>query len=684
MDSAIANAFNITVQCTKVELPLCYEGICNAENDTATIAVSLKRIPALIADSTSGKVQAIWYLPDRPDVQTREEVDLEMALLYQELMNTVDIYTLDLRGTGNSTALSCNASDGSLLQANVFARNNGDINLRDVQACAQHLQDLGYTNLRAFSLASAARDIEKVVADTQTDLQVIIYALGYGTLVAQQLMQREASQIVGCVLDGALGMPAGDTGSASLSLSEVEAAAYELSKSAKDFGEVANGFIAWCQADTSCSTMFSGATPTTMINTTLFEVYDRLDGDATSMCAAILSDVDASGSINSATASVTPPSFVLRQLMAQMMESSTLRAFIPVLTYRFHRCGSEDLVVLSNFVNTTLKTLHGSDTPDLLYAIQAFSELWERPTANQTELTNRFTDSAISDGREYTQLLSYCLFTGDSSPACVNATTFEHASTATSRNGATLSYEHDAIDVTTNVIPSGASILLLSSGLDPISPPKYAAALFDSLQGVNKAHLVAPNGTHGVVQSAMLSNGTGCGRQVLASYVRHSGNLSAYDATCMDEVLPPSLAITNISTLLVLGVSDAYDGVLDIGSESDGSIGASGSSNSPAGSPSSGSSIDDLNKQISALESSRRRYKMALIIVGSALAALLVGGVVLLFWRHHRKKQLEYEEVLLRHMRGDADNELELMHSIYLLSSSPSSNGERGRDASRQ
>jgi pimeloyl-ACP methyl ester carboxylesterase len=668
LDNAVANNYNLSAQCATVTLPLCYEGVCTVEDANATIAVSFKRIPAIGSNATSVSAQTVWYITDRPDLQTREEAELQMTLLYEELRGDVDIYTLDVRGSGNSTALTCNASAGAPLQAAIFARNDGVLEASDVLDCASRLQQLGYTNLSAFSLASSARDVDEVIAQFQPDSQAVVYSVGYGTLVAQQLLQRSVAQVVGYVFDGALGSPESVTGSA-----RPETTLYQVTQSDEDFGQVAAEFLAWCQADADCSMMFSDVSSTTTLDSTLAEVYTRLDADTTSMCAMILKDTDTSGSLNSAT-TTTPPSYVLRQLLGRMMEDTTRWPFIPVVVYRFHRCGSEDLTLLAQFVNATFEADDDVATPDLLYAVQAFSELWETPSPDQTVLTARFTDAQISSGRVYSQLQAYCFFTGDTSAACSNTS----ASTSNSSGGSSLAYT-----MTTNTsapaVSSGTSVLLLSGGLDAISPPRYAETLFAAYQTENKALLVAPNGTHGVVQTALLSNGTACARRVLASFVRNSGNLSAYDASCMAALPTPSLAISNASSLLILGVEDAYDGVLVVSSSnsSSGSAGVLTDRGSSDDSSSSGSALDELNRRISALEHSRHRYMVALIAVGSVLGALVVAGVVAVIYRRRQKQQLAGEEVMLRRMRGDEENEVELMRSIYLLSSSSPSSGAR-------
>uniref|UniRef100_A0AAV1TRA4 Peptidase S33 tripeptidyl aminopeptidase-like C-terminal domain-containing protein n=1 Tax=Peronospora matthiolae TaxID=2874970 RepID=A0AAV1TRA4_9STRA len=674
LDNPIATANILSAQCATLMMPLCYEGACEHEEDNATIAVSFKRIGA---SNNSVSTRTLWFLPDRPDLQTREDVELQMTLLFEDLGRDVDIYTLDMRGTGNSTALACRSPiDESPLQTAIFARNNGVLDVRDVQVCVNTLRDLGYSDLGAFSLASASRDIEEVVRRFQSNSQTIVYALGYGSLVAQHLMHRNVSQVLGYVLDGALGSSRGATDSA-----ELRSVPYRLSRSDEDFGEVAADFLAWCQRDGNCSMMFSNMTSSTTIRARLVEVYSRLDTDATSMCATILTDVETSRRGNSATSTgTTPPSYLLRQLLGLMTKSKVLWPFIPVVVYRFLRCGAEDLSLLTRFVTSTFAVDANANTPDLLYAIQAFSELWESPLPDQVLLTERFTNQTISSGRMYTQLEASCLFRGSTSDACL--TTSSSTLSRLSPVGGTLSYAVKPMN-TSAIALSSASVLLLSGGLDVVSPPRYSSGLFDSIQTGNKALLVAPFSSHGVVQNALSSNGKACGRQVLASYILAGGNLSAYDASCMAMLSTPSLAISQTLSQLVLGVDDAYDGMLvnngsSISISNSSKAGVYPNNGSRDGSTASGSTLDELQQQITTLEDSRQRYEVALIVVASVLGAVLVVYAAVMFYRHRQKQQRTRDDLAtLRRMRGDGDSEVELMGSVYLLSTSPRGNQEQ-------
>ncbi|CAI5739546.1 unnamed protein product [Hyaloperonospora brassicae] len=678
-NNSVALANDLSAQCATLMLPLCYDSACQHDQENATIAVSFKRIGA---SNSSVSRQTLWYLPDRPDVQTRDDVDVQMALLFEALHRDVDIYTLDMRGTGNSTALACESSiDGSAVQTAVFARNNGVLEASDVRTCVDRLQDSGYSDLGAFSLTSASRDVEEVLRRFQAESKAVVYALGYGTLVAQQLMHhRNVSQVVGYVLDGALG---GGLDGAAPSTA-LPTMSYHMSKSDEDFGEVAADFLAWCERDGECSMRFPNATLTTTLRAKLGEAYLRLDTDTTSTCATILTDVETSSrrSINSATfAGATPPSYVLRQLLGLMVRHKRLWPFVPVVVHRFHRCGAEDLLLLTRFVSSTFALDDDADTPELLYAIQSFSELWESPPPDQVVLTERFTNQSISSGRTYTQLEAYCLFTGSNADAC----TTPSAGTSSGQlpvaaAGSTLSYAGEPMHTSALARPS-ASVLLLSGRLDVVSPPKYASALFDSIPTANKALLVAAYSPHKVLQHALASNGDACARRVLASYVFASGNLSAYDASCMATLPTPSLAISRALSQSVLGVEDAYDGVLVHSSNSnssnsseyisgtaDVSFDSSGSDTSAA----SGPTRDELQRQISTLTHSRARYELALIVVASALGAVVVVLAVVVIYRRRQKQQHTRDDLAtLRRLHGDGDSEVELMGSIYLLSTSP-------------
>ncbi|OWZ03266.1 hypothetical protein PHMEG_00025037 [Phytophthora megakarya] len=654
LDNTVANNYNLSAQCVTVTLPLCYDGVCDVENEKAAIDVFLKRIPAIGVNDTSVSRQTVWYLPDRPDIQTRNEAELQMALLYKELRGEMDIYTLDLRGTGNSTALTCYASNGSPLQTAIFARNDGVLDFRDLELCAKRLQELGYTNLSVFSLVSASRDVEQVITQFHPESQAVVYGLGYGTLLAQHLVQRGIAQVVGYVFDGALG---------SSRLSPGAEASYEVSKSDEDFGEVSVDFLAWCQVNTDCSKMFSTMT----INTTLPVVYAQLDGDTTSTCSRILMDNVSSGSNNYAANTTTPPSYLLRQLLGLMMKDTAMWPFIPVAVYRFHRCGSEDFALLTQFVKLTFATNDDVATPEFLYAIQAFSELWESRSPDQAELTERFANAPISSDSIYTQLQAYYMFTGDISDACANTSVTTNSSSIKTK----ISYTGKLTNTSSTTLHRETSILLFSGTLDALSPPKYTAALFDAYQTDNKALLEAPNGAHGVVGTALLPNGTACARYVLASYIRSNGDLSAYDASCMTALRSPNLTISNDSSLLVLGVENAYNGVLRVPNRnSNDSADILTDSGNLASSTSSGSTLDEINNYISALESSRHQYKVALIVVTILMGSVVLAGAMAVIYRHRRKHQLIGEEGMLRRRRGDDDDELELMHSIYLLSNS--------------
>ncbi|RHY66893.1 hypothetical protein DYB30_005775 [Aphanomyces astaci] len=98
-----------TAECAEITMPLCHEGICESN---ATITVFVKRMRAAPGRNTAA-AKSLWVLQGGPGASS---VNMEgiMAALYDApgsyLGGSVDVYTMDHRGTGRSSRLSCVAS----------------------------------------------------------------------------------------------------------------------------------------------------------------------------------------------------------------------------------------------------------------------------------------------------------------------------------------------------------------------------------------------------------------------------------------------------------------------------------------------------------------------------------------------------------------------------------------------
>lgn len=639
LDNAAAAAMNLTAQCTTLALPLCHVGVCD-DVDNHTINVFIKRIAA----NRSTSLPVVWYLPDRPDRQTAAQADAQMTLLYQDLGGGAAVYRMDMRGSGQSTPLPCSAD----LAVAVFDPKANPVALTDIEQCADDFRAMYGDRLAAFSLSSAAHDVKSVIESYQADAEVVVYALGYGSLVAQRMMAIGVDEVAGYVFDSSIATANAQT-------------RFTASTGDADFGEIGDMFLEWCESDADCAEMFPN-TSTTNVSATLEEVFIRLDAVNGSGCSPLLEEYlsDGSGS-GSAVGTVTMPvSFLFRQQLSVLMQSSTLRPFIPAMIYRVHRCGNEDETVLTRLFELLSGTIdEQNEALELLFAVQEFSELWEDPAPTSTVLLDRFESARISDGGVYDKLQAFCLFTGSSTPACANVT---------ESTPGLLSYDHDALWDVEISIPESTSVLLLSGDMDGFASLKYASALYNAIAGEgDKQLLVVANGTHNIVDSAILADGSSCGRQILSSFISASGNLTSVDTSCVQALPTASLAVSSAASELILGVSDPYNGELGSSSLNAGSSNSQRSSSGSSPAPSTSAPDTSSSQEIDALSASRSRYIVALIVVSCLL------GVVIVVWaavicRRRRKAEVAMEEDLLRRMRGDEEDDFELLRGLFLSS----------------
>lgn len=579
----------------------------------------------------------------------------QMETLYRKLGGEVSVYTLDQRGTGQSTRLACNASS-SPSSSSAVADASGQL-----RKCLQSLSDQYTGNLGAFSITSAAHDLVTLISQTQTDSDVMVYGLGYGTLVVERLLHFGVAEIKGYVLDG----------SVTASSSNLSQFAY-VSQSDAAFGDVGDAFLRVCENDFQCSARFQGGGGSKSVSETLKEVLDRIDD---SQCASLWRENG-----DSTRASAHPASFNVRRTLAMLMQNATERALIPLVVYRLHRCSAQDQVVLKNLVTR----LQGRERElashsELVYDLQVFSELWEAGSLlpTQSTMTARFTQALIGPGRVFDQVPKYCVFAGDTtSEACAGLDSSiigDNKSVTTPR----FTYARDQYWNAAATIPAHASVLLLTSSLDGQAPLKNAALLAEALQGSAKALLTFDSGARGVLTASLQDTSdvtSSCGLEILSSYIRSNGALDVLNTSCMNQMVPVSFAITEAMSMQLLNVTDGYDdgSTLDSTSSFTPSSAATSVDGGSAPSPST------LEKDISSLKSSRNRYRAAFIVVVGLLAfvVLVALAALYLWWKQRKNKDLRHEEDELRRMCGDATNDVELLRQIYMSSPEVWSNAD--------
>ncbi|KAK1941374.1 hypothetical protein P3T76_007240 [Phytophthora citrophthora] len=192
----------------------------------------------------------------------------------------------------------------------------------------------------------------------------------------------------------------------------------------------------------------------------------------------------------------------------------------------------------------------------LLDNLIIFSEMWESPTPPTSVLKTRFEEATMSTGSAYVQTERYCAYTKEKSATCGKLKLGGY-------KGYGIVYERDEYWNKAATIPGQASVLILSSKLNPLAPHKDAEALLKAMVGDNK-ELVAFEYTAG---SNLMDSSTQelCGMSVLVSYVQNEGKLEKLEKSCVAAEVKTAFYWTPplSQQYVLLSTSDAYDGEYD-------------------------------------------------------------------------------------------------------------------------
>ncbi|GMF63835.1 unnamed protein product [Phytophthora fragariaefolia] len=168
-------------ECATMSAPLCYPGICKTPQFAdPTVDIFVKR---MMATNGNPKVATnIWLLQGGPGYSS-SPLESSMLDLFAQLNETVNIYTMDHRGTGRSTFLDCVAA-----QVTTTGSPNGkEIDLEEIGSCAQELENK-YGDLSSFSTTSAATDLKTFISKYTNGATTIVYGTSYGTILVERLM----------------------------------------------------------------------------------------------------------------------------------------------------------------------------------------------------------------------------------------------------------------------------------------------------------------------------------------------------------------------------------------------------------------------------------------------------------------------------------------------------------------
>ncbi|EEY64467.1 serine protease family S33, putative [Phytophthora infestans T30-4] len=421
----------ITYECGTYSAPLCYPGVCEAPKWVdQTVDIFVKRLAAADRETATNA----WLLQRGPGIASND-LESKMSTLYKQLKGTVNVYTMDHRGTGRSTLLNRPAAQ-TITSGSPGGKN---IDPKEFPSCAQALERK-YGDLASFSTTSAAKDLVTFITEFSNGQRTIVYGTSYGSLLVERVIHLAPPQVTGYVMDDVTYTSRTSTGVFPY-----------MSYADTDYGEVGDAFMGLCAQDRGCSAHFKK--PHTLTST-LDNVLAKLDKKPNSTCASIVSKSDDE---------VTLPSHALRAFLSSLLLDSTMRNAIPPVVFRLNRCHRKDVDVLKFFFKYYGEVIRASSVAE--YGI---------------------------NGGIYVMAPLYCAFSKEKSKACNERKLGNYDAPG-------IIYEHDKYWNATAKIPVDASVLLMSSKLDAQTPHKNAKEFLKALGGDNKELITFDHSAHGAL-----------------------------------------------------------------------------------------------------------------------------------------------------------------------------------------
>ncbi|EQC42617.1 hypothetical protein SDRG_00346 [Saprolegnia diclina VS20] len=499
---------DLAVECLNLQVPLCYPGVCTSKK---TISIFLKRIPAT-RPTTPGK--AVWLLQGGPGSPS-QGMEGYMASVYTTANGSMSLYTMDHRGVGRSSALSASCPEIRVLDGK-----DGDSAV--ISNCFQKLKDTyGHEAPKGFSVTSAGTDLAALIESPLLAADdVFVYGASYGTYLAERLMHLAPKNVKGYILDGIVS----------------ESPVSMFSAWDRDVANVEKTYYGFCDKDPICGSKIGPNS-----QQFAFDLFAKLDANDTACAQAIY-------------AAKGLPSDFVGSALREMVISYWQRNMIPSVLYRLAKC-VVDVKSETRFLKGLLglpiedsdeeyeanetdvvpgdKVTGNAAMDTLLYFNIAMNELWELPSPSYDRLevdANKISWSTTAFATTY-KLMWLCLVRNMDDPVCED--------NGWTKQKQAFAYDRDMYWNKTAAVPAGASVLMLTGGLDIQTKPDYAVAEFNSMAGSNKLSLLFPTGGHGITATTPTNSlGETCGIDILNMYLQSDGNLSAIDTRCMANVLP--------------------------------------------------------------------------------------------------------------------------------------------------
>ncbi|KAE8890582.1 hypothetical protein PF011_g13718 [Phytophthora fragariae] len=178
--------------------------------------------------------------------------------------------------------------------------------------------------------------------------------------------------------------------------------------------------------------------------------------------------------------------------------------------------------------------------------------MWESPTPSVSTMKTRFQRATLGSGVESNTIVpKYCAYSKEKSATCNKLKLGNY-------EGNGIIYERDEYWNKAAKIPKQASVLVMSSELDPLAPYSYAKALLETLDGAKK-ELINFKSTIGAHLLDSITTEPMCGMALLASFVQGDGDLTQLNRTCLDDEVALNWTTPNDFRGFFIGTDDVYD-----------------------------------------------------------------------------------------------------------------------------
>ena len=326
-------------ECATVEMPLFWDA-----DDGRTFEVRAKRL--LAQGESTGQLWLLHGGPGASGVIDFPPWMEEIAAAHP----TLDVYTLDPRGTGYSEYASCPDQEAAASAGSTA------ITPEEAPACAEHLESALGDRLSVMGTTPAAMDLAALVHHTREDgKRVLIWGGSGGTFWANRYLLMYPGGADGVILEGI---------------------------------EPADGSLVFQDE-------YSSRIAT--------EILTRCAGDA--VCGAKLPDPVAAltalyGELDAGHCPIGIDSLLLAQLIDYLEYYHPFNAFIPSIVYRLERCDTGDVDAIVHLFNTLFPTDTGEALPEfsqVLFFNEVCSELWDHASFADDEALVAYLDGVYED-----------------------------------------------------------------------------------------------------------------------------------------------------------------------------------------------------------------------------------------------------------------------------------------------